>query len=294
MISINASLVMQLRERTGAGMMDCKKFLIATNGDIELAIIEMRKAGQAKADKKSDRLASDGAIVIARTDDGRAAVMLEINCETDFVARGGLFKSFINQVATIALKSNVGSIELLEQQCVPETNETIEHLRSELIAQIGENIQLRRMIRIESKGSIGTYLHGNKIGVMVALQVANEPLGKDIAMHIAANNPMVIDRDQMPLETIAREREIYISQARDSGKPQEIIDKMIEGRLNKFIDETTLLGQPYVKNPDIKVRQLLSEQNAEVTSFVRFEVGEGIAKKTDNFVDEVMAQIKGN
>lgn len=291
-MSISAALVMQLRERTGAGMMECKKFLIATNGDIELAISEMRKAGQAKADKKADRIAAEGVIVIARSADGRSAVMLEINSETDFVARDENFTNFADKVAETALVSSVTDVDALAKQTVVGTNLTVEQAKQELVAKIGENIKLRRIERMSCDGVIGHYLHGTRIGVMVALKNGDESLAKDIAMHIAASRPMVVNRDQVSAEAIENERDIFQAQARESGKPQEIIDKMIEGRINKFIDEVSLVGQPFVKDPNKKVGQLLKEKNAEVVSFTRFEVGEGIEKKEDNFVEEVMAQVR--
>lgn len=292
MSTISAGLVMQLRERTGAGMMECKKFLIATNGDIEAAIIEMRKAGQAKADKKADRVAAEGRVVIARSQDMHTSVMIEINSETDFVARDEHFIEFSNKVAEVALNNSVEDITALSNQKL-SNGVTIEQSRQELIAKIGENIKLRRMERICCEGGLtGYYLHGSRIGVIVALKNGNEELAKDIAMHIAASKPMVVNRDQVVAEAIENERDIFKAQAKESGKPQEIIDKMIEGRINKFIDEVSLLGQPYVKDPNIKVAQLLKEKNAEVISFIRYEVGEGIEKKEDNFVEEVMAQVR--
>lgn len=292
MSTISAGLVMQLRERTGAGMMECKKFLIATNGDIELAITEMRKAGQAKADKKADRVAAEGIVVIARSADESSAVMIEINSETDFVARDENFTNFANSVSQAALNSSVSDIAGLSDQPL-SGGVTVEQARQQLVAKIGENIKLRRIERISCTGGvIGYYLHGSRIGVMVALKNGSEELAKDIAMHIAASKPIVVNRDQVSADAIENEREIFTAQAKESGKPQEIIDKMIEGRINKFIDEVSLLGQPYVKNPDIKVGQLLKEKGAEVVSFIRYEVGEGIEKKEDNFVEEVMAQVR--
>ncbi|KTC67926.1 translation elongation factor Ts (EF-Ts) [Legionella birminghamensis] len=291
-MSISAALVMKLRERTGAGMMECKKFLVATNGDIELAISEMRKAGQAKADKKADRIAAEGVIVIARSADGRTAVMLEINSETDFVARDENFTQFADKVAATALESAVADVAALSNETLKGTGSTVEQARQELVAKIGENIKIRRMERMSCDGVIGSYLHGSRIGVLVALKNGEEALAKDIAMHIAASRPMVVNRDQVSAEAIENEREIFTAQARESGKPQEIIDKMIEGRINKFIDEVSLIGQPFVKDPNVKVGQLLKEKSAEVIAFLRFEVGEGIEKKEDNFVEEVMAQVR--
>ncbi len=292
-MTISAAMVMKLRERTGAGMMECKKFLIATNGDIELAITEMRKAGQAKADKKADRVAAEGVIVIARSSDCKHAVMLEINSETDFVARDANFTHFANQVAETALQSGVSDVAALSSQTLVGDKESVEQKRQELVAKIGENIKLRRLQVITSKdGVVGFYLHGSKIGVVTILKNADESLAKDIAMHVAASRPLVVSREEVSSDVIENEREIFTAQARESGKPQEIIAKMIDGRITKFLDEVSLLGQPYVKDPNIKVGQLMKNKNAEVVSFTRFEVGEGIEKKEDNFVQEVMAQVR--
>lgn len=292
MTTISAALVMQLRERTGAGMMECKKFLIATNGDIEEAITEMRKAGQAKADKKADRVAAEGIVVIARSADESSAVMIEINSETDFAARDESFVEFANKVAETALNCTDKDVAALSNQTM-QSGRTVEQTRQELVAKIGENIKLRRIERMHVEGGVvGYYLHSSRIGVIVGLKNGTEALAKDIAMHVAASKPMVVNREQVSAEAIENERDIFTAQAKESGKPQEIIDKMIEGRINKFIDEVSLLGQPYVKDPNIKVGQLLKEKNAEVVSFVRYEVGEGIEKKEDNFVEEVMAQVR--
>lgn len=292
MTTISAGLVMQLRERTGAGMMECKKFLISTNGDIEEAITEMRKAGQAKADKKADRVAAEGIVVIARSADERSAVMIEINSETDFAARDEFFVAFANKVAETALNTTDTEVTTLSNQSM-NAGTSVEQARQELVAKIGENIKLRRLERMHcDNGVVGYYLHGSRIGVMVALKNGDEALAKDIAMHIAASKPVVVNRDQVSAEAIENERDIFTAQAKESGKPQDIIDKMIDGRINKFIDEVSLLGQPYVKDPNVKVGQLLKDKNAEVISFVRYEVGEGIEKKEDNFVEEVMAQVR--
>lgn len=291
-MSISATMVMQLRERTGAGMMECKKFLISTAGDIEQAIIEMRKAGQAKADKKADRVAAEGVIVIARAVDGCSAVMLEINSETDFVARDDNFTTFASDAVETALNSAVENVEALSQEMIQSRGITVEQARQELVAKIGENIKLRRLVRVHCDGVIGAYLHSGRIGVLVAQNKGDESLAKDIAMHIAASKPLVVNRENVPQQAIENEREIFLAQARESGKPQEIIDKMIDGRISKYMDEVSLLGQSYVKDPNKKVAQLLKEKNAEVVSFMRFEVGEGIEKKEDNFVEEVMAQVR--
>ncbi|MGQ3889046.1 translation elongation factor Ts [Legionella sp. CNM-1927-20] len=293
-MSISASQVMKLRERTGAPMMECKKFLVMTNGDIEQAISEMRKAGQAKADKKADRIAAEGVIAVALSSDNKAAVIVEINTETDFVAREENFIKFAERVPATALNNDsIKDVAELSNATLANTDNTVEQERQQLVAKIGENIKIRRLEKLQCEdGVIGSYLHGTRIGVLVAVRNGDETLAKDIAMHIAASRPMVVSRDQVSSEVIENEREIFTAQARESGKPQEIIDKMIEGRINKFVDEVSLLGQPFVKNPDIKVGQLLKEKNADVISFIRYEVGEGIAKKEDNFVEEVMAQVR--
>ena len=291
-MSISAAKVMELRGRTGVGMMECKKFLIASNGDIELAITEMRKAGQAKADKKADRVAAEGAIFMARAADGKSAVMLEVNSETDFAARDDNFINFANNVAMAALTTGTTDVNALANVMLKGSNNTVEQARQELVAKIGENIKLRRAELMHSEGVVGTYLHGVRIGVLVSLKNGDESLAKDIAMHIAASRPLVVSREQVSADSIEAERDIFNAQARESGKPQDIIDKMIEGRISKFLDEVSLLGQPYVKNPTIKVAQLLKEKNTEVAAFTCFEVGEGIEKKEDNFVEEVMAQVR--
>lgn len=293
-MSVSAAMVMNLRERTGAGMMECKKFLVAANGDIELAITEMRKAGQAKADKKADRIAAEGVIVVARSSDSRRAVMLEINSETDFVARDENFTRFAQAVSETALQTQAKTVAELSQQTLSGQDKTVEQARQELVAKIGENIQLRRLehTHCSDEGVTGFYLHGSRIGVLIVLKRGDNELARDLAMHIAASRPTVVRSEDVSAEEIAKEREIFIAQARDSGKPQEIIDKMIDGRISKFLDEVSLYGQPFVKDPNVKVGQMLKQKQVEVVSFIRFEVGEGIEKKEDNFVDEVMAQVR--
>ena len=290
-MTISASLVMELRQRSGAGMMDCKKVLIATNGDIEQAILELRKSGQAS--KKADRIAAEGIVAIAQSADKQTATIVEINSETDFAARAEGFITFANKVAQTALNTAATDVAVLSAETLAGGNSTIEQARQELVSVIGENIKLRRLAQVHAdNGVVGVYLHGSRIGVVVALKNGDEALAKDIAMHIAAARPIVVSRDQVPADAIANEREVFTAQARESGKPQDIIDKMIEGRINKFVDEVCLSGQPFVKNPDIKVGQYLKDKQAEVISFTRFEVGEGIEKKEDNFVEEVMAQVR--
>ncbi|MDF1757940.1 MAG: translation elongation factor Ts [Legionellaceae bacterium] len=292
MMSISAALVMQLRERTGAGMMECKKFLVATDGDIEQAITDMRKAGQAKADKKASRVAAEGVIVIARSDDGKRVVMLEINSETDFVARDDNFTQFANNAVSTALLTKSETIEALSNATISGSDITVEQARQELIAKIGENIKLRRLEILESEGVTGYYIHSNRIGVLVSLKTGDESLAKDLAMHIAASRPLVVNREDVSADAIANERDIFTAQAQESNKPKEIIEKMVDGRISKFVDEVSLCGQSFVKDPSMKVGQLLKQKNAEVASFTRFEVGEGIEKKEDNFVEEVMAQVR--
>ncbi len=293
-MSVSASEVMQLRARTGAGMMECKKFLVAAGGDMEQAILEMRKSGQAKADKKADRVAAEGAIVVASSKDGKKAVMVEINSETDFVARDENFTKFAERVAETALETGVTDVDVLSQQVMVGLNDTIEEQRQQLVSKIGENIKLRRIEVLHSDGVVGCYLHGARIGVLLALSGTEEALAKDLAMHVAASKPLVVTREQVAQKDIDNEREVFLAQAKESGKPQEIIEKMIDGRIAKFVDEVSLVGQAFVKDPNKKVAQLLKEKNAVVHAFVRFEVGEGIEKKQDNFVEEVMAQVQGS
>ena len=282
---------MKLRERTVSGMMDCKKFLVECGGDIEAAVLAMQKAGQAKADKKADRVAAEGSVVIARSNDGHRAVILEVNSETDFVARDTNFVEFTQKIAQIALDAKIADVESLSAHAY-EHGKTVEQARQELVAKVGENIKIRRLLVLESTGVVGTYLHSGRIGVLTALSDNNESLAKDLAMHIAASKPLVVSRDQVPEDVIAHEREIFSAQAEKTGKPAEIIKKMIEGRITKFLDEVSVSGQPFVKDPNTTVGQLLEKNNAKLNSFVRFEVGEGIEKKEDNFVEEVMAQVK--
>lgn len=291
-MSITAAMVKELRERSGAGMMECKKALTASNGDIELAMAEMRKAGQAKADKKSGRTAAEGVIIIQVADDNQYGVMVEINSETDFVARDDTFKSFSKQVAETALEGKYSTVEALTEATLGDGPQTVEQARQATIAKIGENIKVRRLQVMQSEGVIGQYSHGGRIGVLVNLKGGDEALAKDVAMHIAASRPIVISRDDVPETLVNKEREIFTAQAQESGKPQEIIEKMITGRINKYLDEVSLLGQPFVKDPDTTVSKLLKDKGAEIINFVRLEVGEGIEKKEDNFVEEVMSQVR--
>ncbi|HEB96706.1 MAG TPA: elongation factor Ts [Sedimenticola thiotaurini] len=294
-MAITASLVKELRERTGSGMMECKKALVETDGDIEAAIEMMRKSGQAKAAKKAGRTAAEGIIVIKFSEDGSRAAMVEVNCETDFVAKDENFTSFADAVAERVLASDAGTVEeLLEQPLHDGEETTVNTAREALIAKIGENMNVRRFQRFQTDGGLlASYRHGVRIGVVVELEGGDESLGKDIAMHIAASNPMCVSADQVPEETLNKEREIFRAQALESGKPENIVDKIVDGRVRKYLSEITLLGQAFVKDPDQTVEKLLSAAGATVKDFRRFEVGEGIEKKQENFADEVMAQIKG-
>ena len=288
---LTASLVKELRERTGAGMMECKKALTETNGDIEAAIENMRKSGQAKAAKKAGRTAADGVIVTVRSDDGARAVMVEVNCETDFVAKDENFKSFAEAVAERVLNSDAADVDTLMAMPLHEGEDTtIEEARQALVSKIGENMNVRRFARVDATGAIASYSHGVRIGVLVDLSGGDESLGRDLAMHIAASNPVCVSEEDVPAEMLAKEREITEAQAKESGKPDNIIEKMVEGRMRKYLGEITLLGQAFVKDPDTKVSKLLQGNGAMVNRFVRFEVGEGIEKKVEDFREEVMAQ----
>ncbi len=291
-MAITAALVKELRERTGAGMMECKKALVETGGDIDAAIDAMRKSGLAKADKKSGRVAAEGVIGIRISDDSKQGVMVEINSETDFVSKGDDFKDFVNAVMQCASTNDISDIDDL-QSATMENGDSVANNRQALVAKIGENIQVRRMQKIAGDNLVISYLHGDRIGVMVELKDGDEALGKDIAMHIAASRPVCVKPEDVPAEVLEKEKEIFIAQARESGKPDNIIEKMIDGRMRKYLSEITLLGQAFVKEPDLTVEKLLASKGAEVVSFVRMEVGEGVEKKTENFADEVMAQVKG-
>ncbi len=289
-MTITASMVKELRERTGAGMMECKKALVETGGDLDAAAEALRMSGQAKADKKAGRVAADGRVVIKST--GGQAVIAEINSETDFVAKDENFIGFAEAVAATALAAGVTDVAKLAAQSIA-TGGTVESARTELVTKVGENISVRRVAILKGDGPIGHYTHGARIGSVVVLEGGDEALARDIAMHVAAINPLCIDEKGVPADTLERERRIFTEQAEASGKPPEIIEKMVTGRIAKFLKEMTLVGQPFVKDPDVTVAKLLKDAGAKVDSFVRFEVGEGIEKKEDNFVEEVMAQVKG-
>jgi elongation factor Ts len=284
-------MVAELRARTGVGMMECKKALVEAGGNMDAAAENLRKSGQAKADKKAGRVAADGRVVI-RQDGGRAAIV-EVNSETDFVAKDGNFVGFAEAVADAVLRTGTTESAALADAALAD-GRRVEAARTELVAKVGENINVRRAAAIRNDGPIGAYTHmGDKIGVIVALAGGDEALARDVAMHVAALNPACIDESGVPAEKIETERRIFAEQAATSGKPADIIEKMVQGRVQKFLKESTLLGQPFVKDDKMTVGQLLKKSGAKVTAFVRFEVGEGIEKKQDNFVEEVMAQVKG-
>jgi elongation factor Ts len=282
-------MVKELRERTGAGMMECKRALVETEGDMDQAVEQLRTSGQAKADKKSSRIAADGKVVIAVN--GSRAAVVEVNSETDFVAKDENFIAFVDAVAKSALASNIADIDALNQATLDD-GRTVEAARTELVAKVGENITVRRIDQVESDDQLGNYTHGARIAAIVSMSGGDADLARDIAMHVAASNPACIDESGVPGDTLERERRIFSEQAAESGKPPEIVEKMVTGRMAKFLKEITLVGQPFVKDPDVTVGKLLKNANAIVTRFVRYEVGEGIEKKVENFADEVKKQIE--
>ncbi len=289
-MAVTAAMVKELRERTGAGMMECKNALVETNGDMEAAIENLRKSGLAKADKKAGRVAAEGKIMEAQA--GGNAVLVEVNSETDFVAKDDNFLNFAQKVADAAVAQDNDDVAALMATDVDGA--TLEVARQALVSKIGENIQVRRMARIQSDGVIGSYVHGGRIGVLVELDGGDEELARDLAMHVAALSPAYATADEVPAEVLAKEKEILIAQAQDSGKPAEIIEKMVEGRLRKYLAEITLVGQPFVKDGDVTVGKLLDQKGASVKGFTRLAVGEGIEKKEENFAEEVMQQVAGN
>lgn len=292
-MSITAETVKQLRERTGAGMMECKRALVETNGDIEAAAELMRKQGLAKADKKAARVAAEGVIVLEKSADGRSAAMVEVNCETDFVAREADFQSFSAEVAQVVLAAGPATGEALAALKLA-SGETVDERRRALVAKIGENISVRRHATLSSSGQLGAYRHGTRIGALVAIEGGDAALAHDLAMHVAATNPAYLSVADVPADVVAKEREIETEKALAEGKPADIVAKMVEGRIRKTLNEKVLLGQPFVKDPDQTIEKLLKAAKAEVKSFQRFEVGAGIEKKQDDFVGEVMAQVKAS
>ncbi len=292
-INISAAMVKELRERTASGMMECKKALVEAEGDMELAIENMRKSGLAKADKKSGRIAAEGIIGAKVSDDGKAVAIVDVNCETDFVAKADDFVSFVNNVTVALLNSDVETEEQLLAMTLADGT-VVDEVRRSLVAKLGENITIRRFEKYQTAtGGTACYLHGNKIAVIVELEKADNELGKDIAMHIAASKPACVSEEQVSSELIEKEKEIFSAQAAESGKPADIIEKMVVGRISKFLAEITLLGQPFIKDDKLTVAKLLASKGNSVIRFSRLEVGEGIEKKEENFAEEVMAQVRG-
>ena len=295
-MAVTAAQVKELRERTGLGMMDCKKALVETDGDIDLAIENLRKSGQAKAAKKAGRTAAEGAVAFQVSEDGKLGVLIEINSETDFVARDDNFKTFVELIANRVLATEETNIEKLMTLPSEEGSATnLEETRQALVQKVGENIQVRRaVIATAPEGCVGAYIHNGKIGVLVSLKGGTIDLGKDVGMHVAAVNPLVVNSSEISAELLDKEREIFTAQAKESGKPDEIIEKMINGRIKKYLAEVSLVEQAFVKDPDTKVGALVRGQDAEILSFVRFEVGEGIEKEVVDFAEEVRAQVEGS
>lgn len=285
-MAVTAALVKELRERTGAGMLDCKKALEETNGDIELAIENMRKSGQAKAAKKAGRIAAEGVILTKVA--GNVASIIELNCETDFVARDESFLAFGEQLVELALSNKVNDVDALN--ALELNGAKVSEVRDNLVAKIGENINVRRVVTVEGS-TLGAYVHGGRIGVLTILEGGDEELAKDVAMHVAAANPQFVKPEQVSAEVVEKERAIQIEIAMQSGKPAEIAEKMVAGRMSKFTGEISLTGQPFVKDPGQSVGDLLKSKGADVINFIRFEVGEGIEKKADDFAAEVAAQV---
>jgi elongation factor Ts len=287
-MDITPALVKELRERTGAGMMDCKRALVEAGGDIDLAAEVLRKAGQAKADKKASRVAAEGQVLIASDQAAGRYAIVEVNSETDFVAKDENFRGFVQAVADLVIARKPAGLEELMQSSAD--GRSLEEARQALVAKVGENIAVRRFELLESRGTVGSYLHMGRIGVLLELEGGTVELARDLAMQIAATSPRYVAPENVPEEELAKEREILSAQAAQEGKPPEIVGKMVEGRLKKHLEEITLTGQPFVKDPDKRVRDLLAGSKARVSGFLRYEVGEGIEKKASDFVQEVMAQ----
>ena len=299
-MNISADAVKQLRERTGAGMMECKKALVETKGDLDAAADLMRKQGLAKADKKASRVAAEGVIVVEKSADGKAAAMVEVNCETDFVSREGDFKAFAQAVARSAAAAKAKDVDALLAAKLDSGSETVDERRRALVAKIGENINVRRVTQLSAPTNLGAYVHGTRIGALVALEGGDAALAYDIAMHVAASNPQYATVDAVPADAVAKERALLVEQAKienskaEKPKPDDIVVKMVEGRLRKSLAEITLSGQPFVKDPNVTVEKLLAGAKAKVTAFERYEVGAGIEKKQEDFRAEVMKQVQGS
>lgn len=293
---VTASQVKDLREKTGAGMMDCKKVLTETDGDMEKAVELLRERGIAKAAKKSDRVAAEGLVDAYVSEDGKIGAVVEVNAETDFVGKNEEFKKFVADVAKQVAEKNPATVEeLLAQSSIAENEKTVQEVLTNKIATIGENMTIRRFERFEtSNGVVAKYIHGEgKIGVLVEMENADETLAKDICMQIAAAKPEFLNREAVPAERVDKEMEILKAQAMNEGKPAEIAEKMVQGRIGKFYGEICLIEQPFVKDPDMKISKLMESKGANIVRFARLEKGEGIEKKEENFAEEVAKQIKG-
>ena len=292
---ITAELVKQLREKTGAGMMDCKKVLTETNGDEEKAIELLRERGIAKAAKKSDRIAAEGLVTTYVTADQKVGAVVEVNAETDFVAKNEEFRNFVVDIAKQVAEKNPATVEdLLAQTSMAETDKTVQDVLTNKIATIGENMSIRRFERFESNGLVESYIHGDgKIGVLVEMENGNTDLAKDVCMQIAAARPEYLDRDSVPADRVAHEMEILKAQAVNEGKPEAVAEKIVQGRINKFYGEICLVEQDFVKDPDQTVGKLVESKGAKIVRFARFEKGEGLQKREENFAEEVAKQING-
>jgi len=299
-MTVTADAVKQLRERTGAGMMECKKALVETKGDLDAAADLMRKQGLAKADKKASRVAAEGVIVVEKSADGKSAAMVEVNCETDFVSRESDFKGYAQAVAKTAAATKAKDVEALLAAKLEGGSETVDERRRALIAKLGENINVRRVAQLSAPTSLGAYVHGTRIGALVAVEGGDAALAYDVAMHVAASNPQYITVDAVPADAVAKEKALLVEQAKienakaDKPKPEEIVVKMVDGRLRKSLAEITLAGQPFVKDPNVTVEKLLAAAKAKVVAFERYEVGAGIEKKTEDFRAEVMKQVEAS
>jgi elongation factor Ts len=294
---ITSEMVKILRDRTGGGMMECKKALEQTSGDIEAAVEAMRKSGKAKADKKALRVAAEGIIAVVTDVAEKVALMLEVNCETDFVAKDSNFRQFVDTVANAGLAAKVSDVAALMALTVPTSagvSKSLAGLREELVAKIGENINVRRVVLLTAVGDgiVGSYVHGGRIGALVSVTAADKTLGRDLAMHVVASHPLAISAEDIPADMVAHEKEIFMAQAQESNKPKEIIEKMVNGKVQKFVDGLVLLKQPFVKNGEMTIADLLKFAKADVLQFIRFEVGEGIDKEKSDFAAEVMAQVE--
>ena len=290
MAEITAQMVKELRDLTGLGMMECKKALSETSGDMKAAEDLLRIKSGAKASKAAGRIAAEGIVAAHIAPDGKSGALVEVNCETDFVARNEDFINFARNLAQLLTTESLADKEVLASATLPH-GENVEDFRKALVMKLGENISVRRFVRHQTEGNLASYLHGAKMGVMVDYSGGDAALGKDLAMHIAASKPVCVSGEQVPSELMARERLIYTAQAEESGKPADIVARMVEGRIAKYLAEVTLLGQPFVKNPDLTVEKLLASKSAKVNGFTLFVVGEGIERKSGDFAAEVMAQV---